>query len=320
MRFNKQILMIATTAMVALGSIGLMAAMKQENVKTEASDIKENDVAKAGVDVSSASMEGETPSEGERKMKKEVVEKYSYKGYEITFIRYKDAKTGEYLSDVEQAGDYGYKKTFRDVIDKAENSGWNYMLEELKGKKDKITAKIEWKRDYSKIVNNKFYGKLMRQCRIIFKIPNISDNKKYIQIETMGSSTTVAESGEYIGSSRSDSIELQEYPSQWGKAYERKIKEVERKFKKYKKISNNKKSIKKYAEKVKGKILKELKEVYGINVVKEIRDDYYEKYNLAENDMNNGIVTLIGQTDDGQDIEASFDLAGEYISYWSYKH
>lgn len=49
--------------------------------------------------VSSESMEGETPSEGERKMDKEIIEKYNYKGYEISFIRYKDPKTGEYLSD-----------------------------------------------------------------------------------------------------------------------------------------------------------------------------------------------------------------------------
>ena len=68
-------------------------------MKTEASDLKESDVAKVGVDVSSESMEGETPSEGERKMDKEIIEKYNYKGYEISFIRYKDPKTGEYLSD-----------------------------------------------------------------------------------------------------------------------------------------------------------------------------------------------------------------------------
>ena len=65
MRCYKKVLMIATTAMLGVGCIGLMGAMKYQNVKTEASDIKESEVAKVGVDVSSGSMEGETPSEGE---------------------------------------------------------------------------------------------------------------------------------------------------------------------------------------------------------------------------------------------------------------
>ena len=316
MRFNKQILMIATTAMVAVGSIGLMAAMKHENVKTEASDIKENDVAKAGVDVSSASMEGETPSESERKMKKEVVEKYSYKGYEISFIRYKDAKTGEYLSDVEQAGDYGYKKTFRDYIDKAENSGWNYLLELLKGKKDKITAEIDWRRDYSKIVNNKFYGSLMRQCRISFNAPNIIENEEHIKRESIGGFSTVAESGEYICGGKFDSMLLVEYAPQWSKACERKIKEVKEKLEKLKALS--KKEREKYAEKVKCRILKEWSEVYGIDGVKDIKDDRYKKYSLSRSDIECGDVLIYGKTDNGREIEAIYDLAGEYISYWSY--
>ena len=109
MRCNKKVLMIATTAMLGVGCIGLMGAMKYQNVKTEASDMKESDVAKAGIDVSSQSMEGETPIEDEDKLDKEVVETYSYKGYEVSFIRYKDPKTGEYVSDKEQDGDYGYK-------------------------------------------------------------------------------------------------------------------------------------------------------------------------------------------------------------------
>lgn len=110
MRCNKKVLMIATTAMLGVGCIGLMGAMKYQNVKTEASDIKESEVAKVGVDVSSGSMEGETPSEGERKMDKEIIEKYNYKGYEISFIRYKDPKTGEYLSDKVKSRDYDYKR------------------------------------------------------------------------------------------------------------------------------------------------------------------------------------------------------------------
>ena len=76
MKHNKKILMIATTALFTVGCIGLIGAMKYQNIKTEASDIKANDVAKVGVDASSESMEGETPSEGEKKMTKEVVEEY----------------------------------------------------------------------------------------------------------------------------------------------------------------------------------------------------------------------------------------------------
>ena len=68
MRCNKKVLMIATTVMLGVGCIGLMGAMKYQNVKTEASDIKESEVAKAGIDVTSATMEGETPNELERKM------------------------------------------------------------------------------------------------------------------------------------------------------------------------------------------------------------------------------------------------------------
>ena len=67
MRCNKKVLMIATTVMLGVGCIGLMGAMKYQNVKTEASDMKESDVAKAGIDVSSQSMEGETPIEEDRK-------------------------------------------------------------------------------------------------------------------------------------------------------------------------------------------------------------------------------------------------------------
>lgn len=135
MRCNKKVLMIATTVMLGVGCIGLMGAMKYQNVKTEASDIKESDVAKAGIDVSSQSMEGETPIEDEDKLDKEVVETYSYKGYEVSFIRYKDPKTGEYVSDKEQDGDYGYKKTFREIIDSAEKADGIICWKKLKERK-----------------------------------------------------------------------------------------------------------------------------------------------------------------------------------------
>lgn len=308
MRFNKKILMITTTAMVAVGSIGLMAAMKHENVKTEASDIKENDVAKAGVDVSSASMEGETPSEGERKMKKEVVEKYSYKGYEISFIRYKDAKTGEYLSDVEQSGDYGYKKTFREIIDNSEKRDWDDTIEALKGKKNKITAEIDWRRDNSKIVNNKFYGNLMRMCHIKFIAPNIVEDEKEIR-EVIGGFSTVAESGEYICGGIPESTELLEYATQWKVASKNKLNEIEEKLKKVRVLSKNKKERNKYVKEVKHKLIKEWKEVYGIS---------FDKENEIFKDFESGIIFVYGKTEDGRKIEAVYDLAGEYISYWSY--
>ena len=50
MRCNKKVLMIATTVMLGAGCVGLMGAMKYQNVKTEASDLKESDVAKVGVE------------------------------------------------------------------------------------------------------------------------------------------------------------------------------------------------------------------------------------------------------------------------------
>ena len=40
MRYNKKILMVATTALFTVGCIGLIGAMKYQNIKTEASDIK----------------------------------------------------------------------------------------------------------------------------------------------------------------------------------------------------------------------------------------------------------------------------------------
>ncbi|MBU5478545.1 hypothetical protein KQI69_04930 [Eubacterium sp. MSJ-13] len=318
MKHNKKFLMIATTAMFSVGCFGLMGAMKYQNVKTEASDIKDGDVAKAGIDVSSASLEGETPIE--KKMDKEIVEKYSYKGYEISFIRYKDIKTGEYLSDEEQAGDYGYKRTFRDIIDSSENSGWNYMLEELKGKKDKITAEIDWKRDENKIVNGKFYGNLIRQCNIFFKIPNIIDDDTLIQIETMAWFSTLAENGKYMSASKSISQDLVEYPGQWLLASKAKMKKVQEKLDKFESISKNKKEVYKYINEAKDRIKQELKDVYGINIVKEIKNDTYEKYNLWGQDILSGSVTIFGEMDDGQKVEATYDLLGNYISSLQYDY
>ena len=309
MRYNKKILMVTTTALFAVGCLSLMGAMKYQNVKTEASDIKEDDVARAGVDVTSERMEGETPSEEEKKMDKEVVETYSYKRYEISFIRYKDIKTGEYLSDKEQAGDYGYKKTFRDIIDKSENSGWGYMLEKIKGKKDKITAEVDWHRDNSKIINGKFYGKLMRECCIRFKSPYIKEDTQLRQRQNIGGFTTVAESGKYIAGGRADSWNLMEY-SQWALVSKSKRNEIKEKLDELKKLAENKKETAEYIEKVKSKVIKELKDVYGINFVKE--EDVFK-------DIADGNIMFYGQTDDGQKIEALYDLVGDYISYFSYR-
>ena len=322
MRYNKKILMVATTALFTVGCIGLIGAMKYQNIKTEASDIKANDVAKVGVDASSESMEGETPSEGEKKMTKEVVEEYSYKGYEISFIRYKDAKTGKYLSDAEKSSDYGYKRTFREIIDESENSGWNYMLKELKGKKNKITAEIDWKRDEDKIVNGKFYGDLIRESRIVFKAPIIFDDDSIIQMGIMASFDTVAESGDYLWGCKSQSTDLTEYCGQWGDAYnEHNIKNVKGKLKKYEAAYKNKKEADKYLEMAKDKIKKEMKDVYGINIVKETKDhDTYEKYNMWKQDMLQGCVTLFGKTDDGHTVDVQYDLIGDYVVSWHHKY
>lgn len=309
MRYNKRILMVMTTALFAVGCFGLMGAMKYQNVKTEASDIEEDDIAKTGVDVTSESMEGETPTEEEKKMDKEVIETYSYKGYEISFIRYKDIKTGEYLSDEEQSGDYGYKKTFRKIIDNSENNGWSYMLNEIKGKKDKITAEVDWHRDYSKIVNNKYYGKLMRECCIKFKSPySINYDDKSRELLSIGGFATVAESGKYIAGGKVNSWNLPEY-SQWKLISKSKRDEIQAKLEELKEISKNKKQKKEYVERVKADALRELKELYGINFVKE--DDVFS-------DVAGGNVMLFGQTDDGQKIEIEYDLVGDYIDYFSY--
>ena len=320
MRCNKKVLMIATTVMLGVGCIGLMGAMKYQNVKTEASDIKESEVAKAGIDVTSATMEGETPNELERKMDKEVVEKYAYKGYEISFIRYKDQKTKEYLSDKEQDGDYVYKKTFREIIDNAEKSGWNYMLEEMKGMKNQITAEVDWKRDEDQIVNGKYYGKLIRECNIRFKKPQIYEGKYTSSYDVIGWFSTIAETGKYTTGVRSSSSELLEAPEQWRLPSKEKRQEVKEKLEKCKSISNDKKAIYKRIEENKDKIIKELKEVYNINLVKIVKDSYYEKYKFAENEMNNGLIEIYGYMDDGQEIEVQYDLVGNYIYYVNYKY
>lgn len=46
MRCNKKILIVTTTVLFATGCLGLMGAMEYQNVKTEASDIEEDDIAK----------------------------------------------------------------------------------------------------------------------------------------------------------------------------------------------------------------------------------------------------------------------------------
>lgn len=320
MRCNKKVLMIATTAMLGVGCVGLMGAMKYQNVKTEASDIKESEVAKAGVDVSSQSMEGETPIEDEDKLDKEVVETYSYKGYEVSFIRYKDPKTGEYVSDKEQDGDYGYKKTFREIIDSAENSGWNYMLEEVKGKKGQITAEIDWKRDEEQIVNGKYYGKLIRECSIFFKGQNLSNNDEDIQLEILASYMTNAETGKYLMVGMTGSTDLVEYPNQWKIVTKEHRNKVINAFEEFEKVKNCKKEVKKYLKEYKDDILKQLKDVYGITVVKEVTNTDYEKFKLAEQDIREGAITFFGKTDENKNIEVHYDLLGNYIVEFQYNY
>ena len=71
-----------------------------------------------------------------------------------------------------------------------------------------------------------------------------------------------------------------------------KVQEVKEKLDKCKNISNDKKAIYKSIEENKDKIIKELKEVYNINLVKIVKDSYYEKYKFAENEMNNGLIEI----------------------------
>ena len=53
--------------------------------------------------------------------------------------------------------------------------------------------------------------------------------------------------------------------------------------------------------------------MYNINLVKIVKDSYYEKYKFAENEMNNGLIEIYGYMDDGQEIEVQYDLVGNYI-------
>lgn len=314
MKANKNVLMVATTALVALGSIGLMGAMKYYNVKTEATEIKEDDITKTGVDVTSESMEGETPIDRKDKMDKEVVETYTYKDYQISFFRYKDKKTGEYLSDKEQEGDYGYKKTFREIIDASEKDGWSYMLSDLKGMKNKITAEIDWYRDEDKIVNGKYYGKLVRECRIHFMPPAIKDPEKYIQLETIGNFKTIAETGEYSMVGKTESMDLIEYPNQWPSVSKEKRRKVQRKINEFEQIKNCKEKEKQLIKKYKTTILKKLKEEYGINVVKELK----KKNDCADYFVHKASVSFCGVTDEDKEILIEYDILGGYIYYFHY--
>lgn len=307
MRCNKKVLMIATTAMLGVGCVGLMGAMKYQNVKTEASDLKESDVAKVGVDVSSESMEGETPSEGERKMDKEIIEKYNYKGYEISFIRYKDPKTGEYLSDKVKSRDYDYKKTFRDIIDKTENGNWKFMFECLKGKKDMITADIDWRIDNSKLVNEKYYGKLIRVWNIHF---GIEDQDSPLNVAYF---VTDVESGKYTHISMNSKID-------WMLTSGNMSDKVKAEFKKYEKLCADKTKMNKCVKESVAKIKKQIKELYGINIVKEVKKDYYTHEYISNNLTTFGSITFNGKTDDGRKITVDYDVEGDYINNWDYKY
>ena len=91
--------------------------------------------------------------------------------------------------------------------------------------------------------------------------------------------------------------------------------------KKYEAAYKNKKEADKYLEMAKDKIKKEMKDVYGINIVKETKDDdTYEKYKMWKQDMAQGCVTLFGKTDDGHIVEVKYDLIGDYVVSWQHKY
>ena len=60
--------------------------------------------------------------------------------------------------------------------------------------------------------------------------------------------------------------------------------------------------------------------ILASDLVKIVKDSYYEKYKFAENEMNNGLIEIYGYMDDGQEIEVQYDLVGNYIYYVNYKY
>lgn len=294
MKHNKKILMIATTALFTVGCIGLIGAMKYQNIKTEASDIKETDVAKAGVDASSDCLEGETPYIADENNNLQLVTKdeYEYKGYTISFIQIKNKNTGVYVSDDEQTGDVGYKALFRKVIDCAEGNNWS-QIKELKGKKGVIRAYVEWRRDEDKIVDGKFYGYLKRRFSMDFLSTDGNERNmaasfnfepetgKYLSIYRKASGTKPGSDDRY-----EDGAVAKAYP------------EIAEKLKNR---DEKKKLFAEYAQKAK----KELENVWGI----EIYGDFTEK----RTGYDIGMVMLRGKTKSGEDTMTEYDMLGDHI-------
>ena len=145
-----------------------------------------------------------------------------------------------------------------------------------------------------------------------------------IQLETLADFSTVAETGKYLQVGKSSSSDLVEYPNQWKivtKEQKNKVMDAFDKFENIKFDKSYKEEVKEYLKQYKEDILKELKDVYGINVVKEVTDKQYEKQgSLAMNDIYSGSVRFFGKTDEDKNIEVCYDLCGNYITSFQYNH
>ena len=65
---------------------------------------------------------------------------------------------------------------------------------------------------------------------------------------------------------------------------------------------------------------KQIKELYGINIVKEVKKDYYTHEYISNNLTTFGSITFNGKTDDGRKITVDYDVEGDYINNWDYKY
>lgn len=68
------------------------------------------------------------------------------------------------------------------------------------------------------------------------------------------------------------------------------------------------------------KIKKQIKELYGINIVKEVKKDYYTHEYISNNLTTFGSITFNGKTDDGRKITVDYDVEGDYINNWDYQY
>ena len=95
---------------------------------------------------------------------------------------------------------------------------------------------------------------------------------------------------------------------------------VKAEFKKYEKLCADKTKMNKCVKESVAKIKKQIKELYGINIVKEVKKDYYTHEYISNNLTTFGSITFNGKTDDGRKITVDYDVEGDYINNWDYKY